>query len=180
MLVRYWDDYIAAAESAGIGLVSWNIWDRGAAKSVGQQTACFPIEHEWVLVFADNPPTLTPTIKNKTAGEKTSARVRGEDGTLGSNKRYTKRQRRELGTVWRGGPVNDNKDHPAQFPVELAAAYISSFSDSVYDPFLGSGTTMVAAEQLSRRCFGIEISPAYCAVILERMTDMKCKCVKSK
>ncbi|MDP2651581.1 MAG: DNA methyltransferase, partial [bacterium] len=43
--------------------------------------------------------------------------------------------------------------------------------DCVADPFLGSGTTMVSAENLKRRCFGIEISENYCAVILHRMTD---------
>ena len=42
----------------------------------------------------------------------------------------------------------------------------------VYDPFLGSGTTMVAAEQLGRVCYGMEISPKYVAVILQRMKDM--------
>ena len=41
----------------------------------------------------------------------------------------------------------------------------------VFDPFLGSGTTMVAAQNLSRKCYGLEISPAYCAVILQRMAD---------
>lgn len=41
----------------------------------------------------------------------------------------------------------------------------------VYDPFLGSGTTMVAAQNLGRRCFGMEISGNYCAVILQRMSD---------
>ena len=41
----------------------------------------------------------------------------------------------------------------------------------VYDPFLGSGTTMVAAQNLNRKCYGIEISPDYCAVILQRMRD---------
>jgi DNA modification methylase len=39
----------------------------------------------------------------------------------------------------------------------------------VTDIFLGSGTTMVAAQNLNRKCYGIEISPDYCAVILERM-----------
>jgi hypothetical protein len=42
----------------------------------------------------------------------------------------------------------------------------------VYDPFLGSGTTMVAAHRLGRRCFGVEISPAYCAVAIQRWVDM--------
>lgn len=41
-----------------------------------------------------------------------------------------------------------------------------------YDPFLGSGTTMVAAEQLGRICYGMEIEPKYVAVALERMAGM--------
>jgi DNA modification methylase len=40
--------------------------------------------------------------------------------------------------------------------------------ETVYDPFLGSGTTLIAAEQLGRRCYGMEISPAYCDVIVKR------------
>ena len=43
-------------------------------------------------------------------------------------------------------------------------------SGDVYDPFLGSGTTMVAAKQLGRKCFGIELEPRYVAVVLERMS----------
>jgi len=62
--------------------------------------------------------------------------------------------------------------HSAAFPVGLPSFFIRAFSDEgdvIADPFLGSGTTMVAAQNLHRRCFGIEISPAYCGVILERM-----------
>jgi DNA modification methylase len=39
----------------------------------------------------------------------------------------------------------------------------------VFDPFAGSGTTLVACQNLNRKCYAIEISPNYCAVILERM-----------
>lgn len=42
----------------------------------------------------------------------------------------------------------------------------------VYDPFVGSGTTIVAAEGLGRRCWAMEIDPGYCAVVLERMKEM--------
>ena len=65
--------------------------------------------------------------------------------------------------------------HEAAFPVGLPSFFIMAYSDPGdrwLDPFLGSGTTMVAAQQLNRRCYGIEISPAYCGVILERMADM--------
>jgi DNA modification methylase len=61
--------------------------------------------------------------------------------------------------------------HSAAFPVGLPSFFIRAFSDegdNVADPFLGSGTTLIAAEQLHRRCFGIEISPAYCDVIVAR------------
>jgi DNA modification methylase len=69
--------------------------------------------------------------------------------------------------------------HPTQKPVAVPAQAISHSSnagDIVADPFLGSGTTMLAAEQLNRKCCGMEISPAYCAVILQRMTDAGCTC----
>jgi len=45
----------------------------------------------------------------------------------------------------------------------------------IYDPFIGSGTSMVAAEQLNRRCFGMEIDPGFAAVCLQRMSDMGVK-----
>ena len=63
-------------------------------------------------------------------------------------------------------------EHPTMKPVDLVkkAIFNSSISsDVIYEPFCGSGTTMVACQNLSRKCRGIEISPAYCAVILERM-----------
>jgi DNA modification methylase len=46
---------------------------------------------------------------------------------------------------------------------------IRNHAGDVYDPFLGSGTTMVAAEQLGRICYGMEIEPKYVAVTLERI-----------
>ncbi len=52
------------------------------------------------------------------------------------------------------------------------ASRVTSPGGLVFDPFLGSGTTMVAAEQLGRLCYGIEIEPKYVAVILERMKDL--------
>jgi DNA modification methylase len=45
-------------------------------------------------------------------------------------------------------------------------------SGHIYDPFLGSGTTLIAAEQLGRKCYGMEISPAYCDVIVQRWENL--------
>lgn len=47
----------------------------------------------------------------------------------------------------------------------------SARGDAVYDPFLGSGTTIIAAETEGRRCFGLELNPAYVDVIVKRWQD---------
>jgi DNA modification methylase len=66
----------------------------------------------------------------------------------------------------------DQKTHGTQKPTECMARPIRNHEGDVYDPFLGSGTTMVAAEIARRSSFGMEISPEYCAVILQRLADM--------
>ncbi len=69
-----------------------------------------------------------------------------------------------------------NRGHSATFPVELPAWFIKLFtqpSDVVLDPFLGSGTTAVAAKQLGRRCIGIEINPEYIQLAQERLDAIK-------
>jgi site-specific DNA-methyltransferase (adenine-specific) len=62
--------------------------------------------------------------------------------------------------------------HPTTKPTELIAQMIVNSSRSgelIYDPFLGSGSTLVAAHQLGRVGYGVEISPEYIAVALERL-----------
>jgi DNA modification methylase len=60
-------------------------------------------------------------------------------------------------------------------PIKLLAPLINNSSiegQIVADGFLGSGSTMVASHQLKRRCYGIELDPKYCQVILERMIKL--------
>jgi len=64
-----------------------------------------------------------------------------------------------------------SEEHPTMKPVELVEIMIKNNSDNndiVLDPFLGSGTTLIACENLNRKCRAVEISPAYVAVALER------------
>lgn len=65
--------------------------------------------------------------------------------------------------------------HPTQKPVELFARPMRWHlppGGLEYEPFSGSGTALVAAEQEGRRCYAMEISPAFVAVALERMAGM--------
>jgi len=73
-------------------------------------------------------------------------------------------------TLWQVSDRNEDSDtnHGTQKPVELMARAIRNHSGEVYEPFSGSGTTLVAAEQLGRRCYAIEIEPRYVQVAIER------------
>lgn len=78
--------------------------------------------------------------------------------------------------VWNIGVVTGGEQktlgHNAPFPVEIPERFIMAYTTKdklIFEPFIGSGTTIVACQNLGRRGRGIEISPAYCAVTLERM-----------
>ena len=67
------------------------------------------------------------------------------------------------------------KDHPTMKPVELIEKAINdatSFNETILDLFLGSGSTMVASHQLNRKCYGMELEPKYCQVIIDRMLKL--------
>jgi DNA modification methylase len=74
-------------------------------------------------------------------------------------------------TLWKYDRPKANREHPTMKPVALWSQAVNDGSrvgEVVYDPFLGSGTTLIAAEQLGRKCYGLEISPKYCDVIVKR------------
>lgn len=75
--------------------------------------------------------------------------------------------------VWRIGR-EVRSDHPTAKPVELisrAVGYTTGEADVVLDPFLGSGTTLIACEKLGRRCYGMEIEPRYVDVAVRRWEE---------
>ena len=79
---------------------------------------------------------------------------------------------RNASTLWQvPRERTDGYLHPTQKPLELAQRairYSSRPGDLILDPFLGSGTTLIAAARHERRCYGIEIEPAYCDAIVRR------------
>jgi len=77
------------------------------------------------------------------------------------------------GDVWRISQETDNP-HPAPFPVELARRCIESTRAAVVlDPFMGSGTTAIAAELCGRRWIGMEISRKYCQLANRRIREAR-------
>lgn len=78
-----------------------------------------------------------------------------------------------MGDVWRI-PQESKNPHPAPFPVELAQRCISATNAQiVLDPFMGSGTTAIAAEACDRQWVGIDISEDYCSLARKRIAEAK-------
>jgi DNA modification methylase len=78
-------------------------------------------------------------------------------------------------SVWDEKRSRINEFHPTQKPVELSARALANScpaSGLVLDLFLGSGATLIGAEQTKRKCYGMEISPNYCDVIVKRWENL--------
>ena len=90
----------------------------------------------------------------------------------------TERFDSDLWTIERAttGSPDDRTGHPYESPVALPQRPIRNHKGDVYDPFVGSGTTLIAAQNEGRTCYAMEIDPAYCAVILERCTKAGLEC----
>ena len=81
----------------------------------------------------------------------------------------------DSGKLWFNGGSKGLTLHPTQKPVEIPSRAIKNSSKErmmVLDLFLGSGSTMVAAHQLKRKCYGMELDPKYCQVIIDRMRKL--------
>jgi DNA modification methylase len=92
----------------------------------------------------------------------------------------------ENSTIWSspspkffmGGSDEEKVDHPTQKPVELMRRPILNHTKTgelVYDPFLGSGTTLTAADMTGRVCLGLELDPKYVDVAVERWQGLSGK-----
>lgn len=186
-VVQYWDDYINAAKEYGHKFLSWNIWDKDLAGSIANQSAMFSIIHEWIFIFGEYK-KLNRIFKNDTEANEKRRRydpvnikgksqrlVRQKDGSTKLSNRGDSFDAKQMGSICHETPVMDRSiDHPAQYPVGLPEQYYLSCTqenDIVYEPFCGSGTSIIAAEKTGRQCYGMELDEHYCSVIIKRFQD---------
>jgi site-specific DNA-methyltransferase (adenine-specific) len=135
-----------------------------------------------MFCFSKGPPNTFNPIKVpcKYAGQKTWGQpnmYKDNSGELTRVKQTIIKKEKIKGNIfeYRVGSTQTGKiKHPAPFPVGLARDQISSWSnegDIVFDPFMGSGTTGVAAKKLNRNFIGIELDPEYFAIAEKRINE---------
>ena len=115
--------------------------------------------------------------KNVSAGREVHGCERRNDGGLNKKRSCAGNIIKEYGVRWNYWLMYNNKrgeetKHPAVFPEVLANDHILSWSnegDTIYDPFMGSGTTAVAVRKLNRNYIGSEISKEYCDITEQRL-----------
>jgi len=173
----YWDKYIEFAKNIGYKLLSWNVWNRGMSGGIGQQMRMFALYHEWIFVFGTEPYDLNKTVPKKEENINNNAlrSQREKDGSLKYHDAGdTSNPYKKMGTVLDMIYFTGSIDHPAVFPIGLPSEYIQAMTeegDAVIDCFGGSGTTMIACEQLNRQCYMMELDPYYCQVIINRWEE---------
>ena len=137
---------------------------------------------EYMFVFSKGTPNTFNAIKdrkNKFAGCKIHGTFRDKNGgTITRTENWCETEVQEYGSrfnVWEiATEKNNTTGHPAVYPVQLAKDHIISWSnegDTVLDPFMGSGTTAVAAIYTDRHYIGFELDSQYHAVCLKRIDD---------
>ena len=92
-----------------------------------------------------------------------------------SKSKHQRKIARFNNTLFSGEQDAKNKVHPTQKPIKLAFWFLEQWSEKdnlIADLYLGSGTTMVASHQLKRKCYGMELDPKYCQVIIDRMKKL--------
>ena len=74
----------------------------------------------------------------------------------------------------KGSEMGEKRVHPTQKPIALVEWSFNNYKakDNILDLFLGSGTTMVASHNTKRKCYGMELDPKYCQVIVDRMMKL--------
>jgi len=162
-------------KEAGFNLHDTMIWRKTNPMPKFKHKRYFDVFEYMFILSKGQPKTFNPLLQpNKRAGElynytaklKTTGKVR-------TKKTFNINDERYKDNIWECAVAKNETDHPAVFPESLIADHITSWSnegDLVYDPFIGSGTTALAARSLGRNYIGSEISQEYCLIAEGRLS----------
>jgi DNA modification methylase len=183
-VVRYWDEWLTWMPRQGWRFFGWYVWDQGVTVP-GDWAGRLAPRHEFLFHFNREARKPNKTVPCKFAGEKLHLRsdgtadngLRNQDGGFGKWTHFNQptqafRIPDSVVTVTRQrGSIGEGIDHPAVFPVALPEFLLEAFTDPgeiVFEPFGGSGTTLLAAQRTGRIARAVEIAPEYVDVAIKR------------
>jgi DNA modification methylase len=163
------------AMECGFNLHDTIIWTKKGGGAVGSNK-CYNQNFEYMFVFSKGKIknyNLLRDVPNLSFGKnKSGIGRRNPDGSHKVESRKVSSEFKKRDNYWYIPP--ERGEHPAVFPLSLASDHIKSWSnagDTILDPFMGSGTTGVAAKTLGRSFIGIELDPDYFALASKRIAD---------
>jgi len=183
-VVRYWDDWLSWMPREGWRFFAWYVWDQGVTVP-GDWAGRLAPRHEFLFHFNREARKPNKTVPCKFAGQDKHLQA---DGSSSGGLRTREGERtgwNHAGKVTQDfripdsvvtctrqrGSIGEGLDHPAVFPVALPEFILEAFTDPgdiVFEPFCGSGTTMLAAQRTGRIARSVEIAPEYVDVAIKR------------
>ena len=186
-VIPYWDAWLGWMRTQGWRRFAWYVWDQGPGMPGDWQGRLAP-SFEFVFHFNRESRKPHKIVPCKHAGQESHLRadgsstaMRGKNGEVGgwTHKGQPTQDTRIPDSVIRvmrhKGKIGQDIDHPAVFPVALPEFVIEAYTDAgdiVFEPFGGSGTTMLAAERTGRLCRSVEIAPEYVDVAIKRFQQI--------
>lgn len=172
-VVCYWEPMIQTLRAFGYRLFGWYVWDQLDGMT-GDWQGRFAPSHEWVFHFNRQAVRPNKTVPCRTFGKRT---VGGTFRTAdGSTKPMTQAGRAVQEFKIPDSVIRTHREmarniggHPAPYPTQFASLMLSAFEGVVLDPFMGGGTTLVAAADAGRRAIGIDIDERYCEIAANRL-----------
>ena len=182
-VIPYWDGWLAWMRTQGWRRFGWYVWDQGPGMP-GDWAGRLAPSFEFVFHFNRQSRKPHKIVPCKHAGQDSHLRadgsstaMRGKDGEVGgwTHAGQPTQDFRIPDSVIRvmrhKGKIGRDIDHPAVFPVALPEHILLAYSDPgdvVFEPFGGSGTTILAAQKTNRVARAIELAPSYTDVAVKR------------
>ena len=182
-VILYWESWLDWMRAQGWRRFAWYVWDQGPGLP-GDWNGRLAPSFEFIFHFNRQARQANKIMPCKFAGQETHLRkdgsstaMRKKDGTIGgwtaagTPTQDTKIPDSVIRVMRHKGKIGQDIDHPAVFPVALPEHILETYTDAgdmVFEPFCGSGTTLLAAQRTGRVVRATEIAPEYVDVTIKR------------
>jgi len=179
VLEQYWQNWLGLMARCNWPLFGWYVWDQGHGMP-GNWSGRLAPSHEFVFHFAKSTSQSNKWVRKKKENIKANTSKKGafrqKDGTLkpvysGDAYAQPTKVADSVIRINRAPSESAGVGHPAMYPVALCEYMYRSFAkagDIVYEPFCGSGTSIIASGKFGAACYASEISPAYVDMAVRR------------